>query len=65
MALTGVDFDRFREDWLINFAVARALEIAGEAAKRVPPEVLVRPTRQYHGAIWPVCETGLSTVMIT
>ena len=38
-ALTGVDFDRFREDFIINFAVARALEIVGEAAKRLPPEV--------------------------
>jgi uncharacterized protein with HEPN domain len=38
-ALTGVDFDRFSEDFIINFAVARALEIVGEAAKRLPPEV--------------------------
>ena len=39
LALTGVDFDRFSEDFIINFAVARALEIVGEAAKRLPPEV--------------------------
>jgi len=39
LALTGVDFDRFNEDFIINFAVARALEIVGEASKRLPPEV--------------------------
>ena len=39
IALTGVDFDRFSEDFIINFAVARALEIVGEATKRVPPEI--------------------------
>jgi uncharacterized protein with HEPN domain len=39
IAVTGVDFDRFSEDFIINFAVARALEIVGEATKRVPQEV--------------------------
>jgi uncharacterized protein with HEPN domain len=37
--LTGIDFDRFADDFIINFAVARALEIIGEAAKRLPQEV--------------------------
>jgi uncharacterized protein with HEPN domain len=39
IAVTGVDFDRFSENFIINFAVARALEIAGEATKKVPQEV--------------------------
>ena len=39
IALTGVNFERFSEDFIINFAVARALEIVGEATKRVPQEV--------------------------
>lgn len=29
-------YDRFMEDFRINFAVTRALEIIGEAAKRLP-----------------------------
>ena len=39
IALVGVDFDRFTDDFIINFAVARALEIVGEAAKRIPLEI--------------------------
>lgn len=39
IALTGVDFDRFTDDFIINFAVARALEIVGEATKRLPQKV--------------------------
>ena len=31
-----IDFVDFKADFRINFAVARALEIVGEAAKRVP-----------------------------
>ena len=36
IALTGVNFERFSDDFIINFAVARALEIVGEdsTAKR-------------------------------
>ena len=41
IALNGVDFERFSEDFIINFAVARALEIVGEATKRVPQEVCI------------------------
>ena len=32
-ALTNIDYDRFVDDFVINFAVARALEIVGEATK--------------------------------
>lgn len=39
IAVTGVEFSRFTDDFIINFAVARALEIVGEAAKRIPQEV--------------------------
>ncbi|MFQ5614424.1 MAG: DUF86 domain-containing protein [Anaerolineae bacterium] len=34
IAVTGIDFGRFSEDCIINFAVARALEIVGEATKK-------------------------------
>jgi len=35
----GITFEQFAEDDQINYAVLRALEIAGEATKRLPPEV--------------------------
>jgi uncharacterized protein with HEPN domain len=34
--LTDVSFAEFSEDFRINFAVTRALEIMGEATKRLP-----------------------------
>jgi uncharacterized protein with HEPN domain len=34
--LEGVPFSQFESDFRINFAVVRALEIIGEAAKRLP-----------------------------
>jgi uncharacterized protein with HEPN domain len=34
--LEGVSYDQFEADFRINFAVVRALEIIGEAAKRLP-----------------------------
>jgi uncharacterized protein with HEPN domain len=34
-----VAYERFAEDFRINFAVVRALEIIGEATKRLPMEV--------------------------
>ncbi len=39
MLLDGVGYSQFESDFRINFAVIRALEIIGEAAKRVPDEV--------------------------
>jgi uncharacterized protein with HEPN domain len=36
IAIQGLDFETFEEDFIINFAVARALEIVGEATKRLP-----------------------------
>jgi uncharacterized protein with HEPN domain len=36
IAITGVDYDRFAADFMINFVVVRALEIVGEATKRLP-----------------------------
>jgi uncharacterized protein with HEPN domain len=38
-ALVDVDYNRFVNDFMINFVVARALEIVGEATKRLPQEV--------------------------
>ncbi len=34
--LSGVDYETFEEDYKLNFAVVRALEIVGEATKRLP-----------------------------
>jgi uncharacterized protein with HEPN domain len=34
--LQDVDYETFEEDFIINFAVVRALEIVGEATKRLP-----------------------------
>jgi uncharacterized protein with HEPN domain len=36
MMLEGVNFDDFAADFRINFVVVRALEIVGEATKRLP-----------------------------
>ncbi len=34
--LKGVTYDQFESDFRINFSVVRALEIVGEATKRLP-----------------------------
>lgn len=39
IATANVTFEQFCDDFIINFAVARALEIVGEATKRLPKEV--------------------------
>ena len=36
LLLEGVTYEQFEADFRINFAVVRALEIIGEAAKRLP-----------------------------
>jgi uncharacterized protein with HEPN domain len=40
--LEGVSYLHFEADFRINFAVVRALEIIGEAAKRLPDELRQR-----------------------
>jgi uncharacterized protein with HEPN domain len=40
--LEGVNYSRFETDFRINFAVVRALEIIGEAAKRLPDDLRQR-----------------------
>lgn len=37
--LEGVSFSQFETDFRINFAVVRALEIIGEAVKRLPEDL--------------------------
>ena len=37
--LENVTYDQFEHDFRINYAVVRALEIIGEAAKRIPDTV--------------------------
>ena len=46
--LEGVAYDRFEADFRINFAVVRALEIIGEATKRLPKEL----RRRYPDIPW-------------
>lgn len=38
----GMDFEQFVEDERTTFAVIRALEIMGEAAKQIPPSIRER-----------------------
>lgn len=35
----GLDYERFLQDEKTAYAVVRALEIVGEATKRIPPEI--------------------------
>jgi uncharacterized protein with HEPN domain len=42
LMVEGVAYQEFEAEFRINFAVVRALEIVGEAAKRLPVEVRVR-----------------------
>jgi uncharacterized protein with HEPN domain len=58
--IEGFTYREFEEDFRTNFAVIRALEIIGEATKRLPMS-----TRQQYPGIrgqeWPACATALST----
>jgi uncharacterized protein with HEPN domain len=42
MLLEGVSYSQFEADFRINFAVVRALEIIGEAVKRLPEDLYQR-----------------------
>jgi uncharacterized protein with HEPN domain len=42
MLLEGVSYSQFETDFRTNFAVVRALEIIGEAVKRLPEELYQR-----------------------
>lgn len=42
LLLEGVGYEKFEADFRINFAVIRALEIIGEASKRLPDGLRVR-----------------------
>ncbi|MDD5469052.1 MAG: DUF86 domain-containing protein [Anaerolineales bacterium] len=46
--LADVDFAQFEADYRINFAVVRALEIVGEATKRLPGSL----RKQYPDLPW-------------
>lgn len=48
LLLEGVTYDRFEADFRINFAVVRALEIIGEASKRLPEDL----RQKYPGIPW-------------
>jgi len=42
LLLGEVSYEKFEEDFRINFAVIRALEIIGEASKRLPDDLRER-----------------------
>ena len=42
--VAGMDYEQFARDAKTAFAVVRALEIIGEASKRIPPDVRTRFT---------------------
>ncbi len=42
LLIEGVNYEKFEADFRINFAVIRALEIIGEASKRLPDDVRVK-----------------------
>jgi uncharacterized protein with HEPN domain len=46
--LEGIDYSQFESDFRINYAVVRALEIIGEAVKRLPEEL----KREYPDIPW-------------
>jgi uncharacterized protein with HEPN domain len=48
LVLEGITFEEFEADFRINFAVVRALEIIGEAAKRLPTDL----RQQYPHVPW-------------
>jgi uncharacterized protein with HEPN domain len=50
LLLEGVTYEQFEADFRINFAVVRALEIVGEAAKRLPAAL----RQQYPAVPWKV-----------
>ena len=50
LLLEGITYEQFEADFRINFAVVRALEIVGEAAKRLPPDL----RREYPDIPWKV-----------
>jgi uncharacterized protein with HEPN domain len=42
LLVEGISYEQFETDFRINFAVVRALEIIGEASKRIPDSVRTR-----------------------
>lgn len=57
--LQGVTYERFETDFRTDFAVVRALEIIGEATKRLPMALRERYP-DIPGQPWPVCVTASS-----
>jgi len=56
----GMDFDAFAADKKTTFAVIRALEIIGEATKRIPEAVRQRYPK-CRGGRWLACATSSHT----
>ena len=60
--LEGFTYEEFENDFRTNFAVIRALEIIGEATKRLPMS-LRESIRRFPGGAWPGCGIASSTAM--
>lgn len=55
----GLSKEEFQKDDKTTFAVIRALEVIGEAAKKIPANVRNK-YKKYHGRKWPACATDSS-----
>ena len=55
--IAGMTWAQFAQDQKTIYAVVRAFEIIGEAAKKVPPSVR-KYMRRFSGSRWLGCETN-------
>lgn len=55
--VAGVTYEQFESDFRIHFAVVRALEIIGEATKRLPMDIREQYPAIPPGKEWPVYVT--------
>jgi uncharacterized protein with HEPN domain len=56
--IAGMTWAQFAQDQKTIYAVVRAFEIIGEAAKKVPPSVRKRHAKVPSGSRWLGCETS-------
>jgi len=60
----GKTYDEFIADDKTVWATERALEIIGEATKRLPEEVKALDAEVFRGSEWPACATSFRTSTI-